>query len=263
MTVVYGHHMATNEVTRTALVTGASRGIGRGIASALGSDGYRVGINYLSDHAAAEETARAVADAGGEGLLLPADMGDGAAVRSMVADALAAFGHLDVVVLNAGICPFTSFFDLTDEIWDRTQAVNLRGAFATAQAAARAMVERGQGGRIIAISSVSAHVGGAEQVHYCPTKAGISAMMRSLAIVLGPHGITCNAVLPGVVATDINTDDLARPGKREYFEQRVPSGRVGTPADIGDVVKLLAREETRYVNGAELIVDGGLLVNLQ
>lgn len=255
--------MAASESVRTALVTGASRGIGRGIALALGSEGYRVGINYLSDSAAARDVAAAVEDAGGEGLLLGADMADGDAVRAMVARALDVFGHLDVVVLNAGICPFTDFFDLTDEIWDHTQAVNLRGAFVTSQAAARAMVDRGRGGRIIAISSVSAHVGGAEQVHYCPTKAGLSAMMRSLAIVLGPHGITCNAVLPGAVATDINRDDLAQPGKQEYFEKRVPVGRVGEPADIGDVVKLLAREETRYVNGAELVVDGGLLVNLQ
>ena len=248
---------------RTALVTGASRGIGRGIAVSLAADGYRLAVNYATDRAAAEETARQVLAAGADATLLRADMADGRQIQAMVEAALAALGHLDVVVLNAGICPFTSFFDLTEEIWDHTHAVNLKGAFLTAQAVARAMVDRGRGGRIIAISSVSAHVGGAEQAHYCPTKAGLSALMRSMAIVLGPHGITCNAVLPGTIATDINREDLQQPGKREAMERRVPLGRLGDPSDIGDVVKLLARDEARYVNGAELVVDGGLLINLQ
>lgn len=246
-----------------ALVTGASRGIGRGVAVALARDGYRVAINHVSDRPAALEAAAEVREAGGDALLAPADVADGPAARAMVADVLAAFGHLDVVVLNAGICPFTPFFDLTEEIWDRTHAVNLRGAFVVAQATARAMVERGRGGRIIAISSISAHVGGAEQAHYCSTKAGMAAMMRSLAIVLGPHGITANAILPGTVVTDINREDLARPGKRAAQESRVPLGRLGEPRDVGDVVRLLAREESRYINGAEIVVDGGVTVALQ
>ena len=244
-------------------MTGASRGIGRGIAVSLGADGYAVGVNYLSNQAAATETARLVTAAGGDAVLLPADMADGTQVASMVELALSELDHLDVVVLNAGVCPFTPFFDLTEEIWDHTHAVNLKGAFLTAQAAARAMVERGVGGRIIAISSISALVGGAEQVHYCPTKAGLAALMRSLAIVLGPSGITCNAVLPGPITTDVNREDFGTPGKTDYFRGRIPVGRIGDPADIGDVVKLLAREEARYINGAELVVDGGLLVNLQ
>jgi L-rhamnose 1-dehydrogenase len=259
--------MASHPEQRAALVTGASRGIGRAVAVALGQDGYRVAINYRGEGGAADEAANEAAGevraAGGDPFLVPADMADGTAVRAMVADVLAAFGHLDVVVLNAGICPFTPFFELDEETWDRTHAVNLKGAFLTAQAAARAMVDRGAGGRIIAISSISAHVGGAQQVHYCPTKAGLSAMMRSLAIVLGPHGITCNAVLPGTIVTDANRADLAQPGKREAMEGRVPLGRLGEPRDVGDVVKLLAREETRYMNGAEIVVDGGVLVSLQ
>jgi len=248
---------------RTALVTGASRGIGRGIAVALASDGYTVGINYDSNEAAANEAAAEVRSAGGEALLLQADMAEGAQVKAMVATALAELGHLDVVVLNAGICPFTPFLELTEETWDHTLAVNLKGAFLTAQATARAMVDRGSGGRIVFISSISAMVGGAEQAHYCATKAGMAALMRSMAIALGPHGITCNAVMPGPITTDINRDDFAQPGKAEYFEGRIPVGRIGDPADVGDVVKLLVRDEARYINGAEVVVDGGLLVNLQ
>ena len=248
---------------RTALVTGASRGIGRGIAASLASEGYSVALNYESDVDAARDAAAEVEAAGGTALLFQADMADGTQVRAMVDEALRKLGHIDVLVLNAGICPFTSFFDLTEEIWDHTHAVNVKGAFLTAQAVSRAMAERSQGGRIIFISSISAVVGGARQAHYCATKAAMLGLMKSMAIVLGPHGITCNAVMPGPIATDANRLDLLEPGKRESFEQRIPVGRIGEPADVGDAVKLLAREESRYVNGAELVVDGGLLINLQ
>jgi L-rhamnose 1-dehydrogenase len=248
---------------RTALITGASRGIGRGIATSLASDGYAVGLNFESNEQAAREAGAAVESAGGSAILLRADTSDASAVSAMVGRAIEELGHLDVVVLNAGICPFQPFLELTEEAWTRTLAVNLTGAFLVAQAAARDMVERGRGGRIIFISSISGLVGGAEQAHYCATKAGMLGLMRSMAIVLGPHGITCNAIMPGPVATDINRDDLEQPGKVEYFERRIPVGRIGRPADVGDVVKLLARDGSAYINGAEIVVDGGLLVNLQ
>jgi L-rhamnose 1-dehydrogenase len=188
----------------TALVTGASRGIGRGIAVSLAGDGYAVAINYESDEDAARESASAVEAAGGTATILRADMADGAQVRAMVDGALERLGHIDVVVLNAGICPFTPFFELTEEIWDHTHDVNIKGAFLTAQAVSRAMVDQGRGGRVIFISSISAVVGGASQAHYCATKAAMLGLMKSMAIVLGPHGITCNAVMPGPIATDAN-----------------------------------------------------------
>ena len=125
------------------------------------------------------------------------------------------------------------------------------------------MVKQGRGGRIISISSISAYVGGALQTHYTPTKAGVHSLMTSLAIVLGPHGITCNSVMPGAVATDINKEDLSDPAKREYFEKRIPVGRLGTPDDIAGPVVFLASDAARYVNGASVLTDGGLLVNLQ
>lgn len=249
--------------TRTALVTGASRGIGRGIAIALASAGYAVGLNYESNDIAAREAADEISATGGSATLLQADMAEPAEVQAMVDHALQELGHLDVVVLNAGICPFRPFLELTEEVWSHTIAVNLTGAFVAAQAASRAMVDHGKGGRVIFISSISGLVGGAEQAHYCATKAGMLGLMRSMAISLGPHGITCNAVMPGPVTTDINREDFATPGKTEYFESRIPVGRIGEPRDIGDVVKLLARDESRYINGAEIVVDGGMLVNLQ
>lgn len=253
----------TSVERRTALVTGASRGIGRGIAISLAREGYSVAINYESDATAARDAAASVEAAGGTALVLRADMADSARVRAMADEALQRLEHIDVLVLNAGICPFTSFFDLTEEIWDHTHAVNVKGAFLTAQAVSRAMVERGRGGRIIFISSISAVVGGARQAHYCATKAAMLGLMKSMAIVLGPHDITCNAIMPGPITTDANRMDLQDQDKLEYFQRRIPLGRIGEPADVGDAVKLLATEEARYINGAELVVDGGLLINLQ
>lgn len=249
---------------RAVLVTGAARGIGRATAVRFGAEGARVAVNHPpDDREAAEEAGRLVEDAGGRALLVEADLADPAAVRTMAGTVDDAFGPVDVLVSNAGICPFADFFDIDVALWDRVHEVNLRGAFLTTQEVTRRMVDAGHGGRVVGISSISAWVGGGQQVHYCPTKAGISSLMKSLAIVLGPHGITCNAVLPGTIATDINSGDLAQPGKQEYFEQRIPVGRVGTPEDVAGMVWLLSRPEAGYVNGAEVLVDGGLYVNLQ
>jgi L-rhamnose 1-dehydrogenase len=249
---------------RTVLVTGAARGIGRATAARFAADGDVVAVNYPPgelEHA--EETARLVTAAGGSPLLVEADIGDPEAIRAMADRVDREAGPVHVLVCNAGICPFADFFDIDVPLWDRVQQVNERGAFLITQEVTRRMIAAGQPGRVIAVSSVSAWVGGSRQVHYCPTKAGLSAMMRSLAIVLGPHGITCNAVLPGAIATDINRDDFAQPGKLEYLSGRIPLGRVGTPEDVAGVIWLLARPEAGYINGAELLVDGGLFVNLQ
>jgi L-rhamnose 1-dehydrogenase len=246
----------------TVLVTGASRGIGRACAVAFAEEGARVAINHPGEDEAAAEAARLVEAAGGEALLVRADVASRSEVDGMVSQVLATFGHVDVAVLNAGICPFTPFAEIDEEEWDRVQAVNLKGPFLVAQALAQSMIEAGRG-RLIAVGSISALTGGELQAHYCASKAGMTALIRSLAIVLGPHGITCNVVHPGPIETDINREDLARPGQREQFERRIPGGRIGQPRDVADVVRLLAREDSRYVNGAELVVDGGLLVHLQ
>jgi L-rhamnose 1-dehydrogenase len=254
--------MGTQE-PRVVLVTGSSRGIGRATAVSFAETGARVVINHPGEPVAAAEAERLVRAAGGEPLVIAADVGVPADVRRMVDTVIDRWGYVDVLVLNAGICPLVPFLDTDEALWDRVHSVNLKGAFLTAQAVARHMIERGKGGRIIGISSVSAWTGGAEQVAYCPTKAGMSALMRVMAISLGPHGITCNAVLPGEIETDINREDLAMPGKREYMEGRIPLRRVGEPRDVADLVRLLAEEGARYVNGAEIVVDGGLLVNLE
>jgi L-rhamnose 1-dehydrogenase len=125
------------------------------------------------------------------------------------------------------------------------------------------MVKQGHGGAIVSTSSISALVGGEMQTHYTPTKAGVHSLMQSCAVALGRHGIRCNSVLPGTIETDINQQDLAAPGKREYFERRIPLGRLGQPEDVADCVVFLASDRARYVTGAALLIDGGLFVNLQ
>jgi L-rhamnose 1-dehydrogenase len=257
---------------KTALVTGGSRGIGRAICLALANAGAAVAVNYHlppepefgRDNAAdAQEVVGAIETNGGRAVAVAGSVADKTDVERIMREVVDAFGALDILVNNAGICPFHDFLTMPEELWDRVHDVNMKGAFLRSQAAANLMIEQGRGGRIVSISSISALVGGAMQTHYTPTKAGVHSLMQSLAIVLGPHGITCNSVLPGAIATDINRDDLSDPEKRAYMERRIPVGRLGEPDDIAGPVVFLASEAARYVNGAALLVDGGLFVNLQ
>jgi L-rhamnose 1-dehydrogenase len=142
-------------------------------------------------------------------------------------------------------------------------AVNLHGAFYMVQAAANQMVAQGSGGAIIAVSSISALVGGEFQTHYTPTKAGVHSLMQSAAIALGKYGIRCNSVLPGTILTEINREDLADSEKRDRMAARVPLGRLGEPSDLAGPIVFLASDMARYVTGAALLVDGGAYVNLQ
>ena len=248
---------------RVVLISGASRGIGRAIAVTFAETGSKIVVNHPGEAEAAAETARLISEAGGASLIIEADIGQPREVAAMVDYVYQKWGRVDVLVNNAGILPFLDFFEIDVEVWDRVHSVNLRGAFVLTQEVSKRMIAACAMGRIISISSISAWVGGAKQVHYCPTKAGISSLMKSLAIVLGPHGITCNAVLPGTIATDINRDDLGQSGKMEYFKSRIPLGHVGQPRDIAGAVRFLASADASYINGAELLVDGGLFVNLQ
>jgi L-rhamnose 1-dehydrogenase len=180
-----------------------------------------------------------------------------------VAAAIEAFQGVDVFVNNAGICPFHSFLDMPRDTYLRTVDTNLNGAYFAVQAVANQMKKQGKGGAIIAVSSISALVGGGMQTHYTPTKAGLHSLMQSCAIALGPYGIRCNTVLPGTITTDINLSDLADEKKRRYMIRRTTLGRLGVPDDIAGPVVFLASDMARYVTGAALLVDGGMFVNLQ
>jgi L-rhamnose 1-dehydrogenase len=248
---------------KTVLITGASRGIGRGTAIECARHGADLALNWFKDRAGIEETLAAVRALGRRVLEVEGDVAQPESASRFIDAAAQALGGIDVFVSNAGICPFHAFLDTPAEVFERTLAVNLQGAYYMTQAAARRMKEQGRGGSLIAISSVSALVGGGMQAHYTPTKAGVHSLMQSCAIALGPYGIRCNSVLPGTIATDINKEDLADPAKRSYMEKRIPLGRLGEPKDVAGCVVFLASDLARYVTGAAVLVDGGLFVNLQ
>ena len=248
---------------KVVLITGGSRGIGAAVAVEMAKQGADVAINSHSGGDAAAEVIAAVEAHGRRCISVEGDVALPETATAFVNAALEAFGKVDVFVSNAGICPFHAFLDMPAETLKRTMEVNLHGAYFMTQAAAYQMVKQGQGGAIVAISSISALVGGEFQTHYTPTKAGVHSLMQSCAIALGKHGIRCNSVLPGTILTDINKDDLADPAKREYMEGRIPLGRLGQPEDIGGAVAFLASDMAAYVTGAALLVDGGAFVNLQ
>ena len=248
---------------KVVLITGGSRGIGAAVAVEMAKQGADVAINSYAGGEAAAEVIAAVEAYGRRCISVEGDVALPETATAFVNAAVEAFGKVDVFVSNAGICPFHAFLDMPAETLKRTMEVNLHGAYFMTQAAANQMVKQGQGGAIVAISSISALVGGEFQTHYTPTKAGVHSLMQSCAIALGKHGIRCNSVLPGTILTDINKDDLADPAKREYMEGRIPLGRLGQPEDIGGAVAFLASDMAAYVTGAALLVDGGAFVNLQ
>lgn len=248
---------------KVVLITGGSRGIGAAVAVEMAKQGADVAINSYAGGEAAAEVIAAVEAYGRRCISVEGDVALPETATAFVNAAVEAFGRVDVFVSNAGICPFHAFLDMPAETLKRTMEVNLHGAYFMTQAAANQMVKQGQGGAIVAISSISALVGGEFQTHYTPTKAGVHSLMQSCAIALGKHGIRCNSVLPGTILTDINKDDLADPAKREYMEGRIPLGRLGQPEDIGGAVAFLASDMAAYITGAALLVDGGAFVNLQ
>lgn len=248
---------------KVVLITGASRGIGRATAIEAARQGANVAINTFHD---ADEAAAVVAEVealGRRAIAVDGDVAQPESATAFVEAVVGALGRVDVFVSNAGICPFHAFLDMPVETLRRTMEVNLHGAYFMVQAAANQMVRQGDGGSIVAISSISALVGGEMQTHYTPTKAGVHSLMQSCAVALGKHGIRCNSVLPGTVATDINRDDLADPEKRRYMEGRIPLGRLGRPEDIASVVAFLASDMAGYMSGAALLVDGGAFANFQ
>lgn len=248
---------------KTVLVTGGSTGIGRAAAIGAAQHGANVAINFASSDDKAASCVAEIEALGREGLAVKGDVALPETATDFVGKAVEAFGRVDVMVSNAGICPFHAFLDMPVETVDRTFRVNLHGAYYMVQAAANQMVTQGEGGAIVAVSSISALVGGEFQTHYTPTKAGVHSLMQSAAIALGKHGIRCNSVLPGTILTEINKEDLADQAKRDRMTARIPLGRLGESEDLAGPIVFLASDMAAYVTGAALLVDGGAFVNLQ
>jgi NAD(P)-dependent dehydrogenase (short-subunit alcohol dehydrogenase family) len=244
---------------KRALVTGAgSRGIGRAIAEALGADGADVAVHYYGDGAAALDLVDRLRASGRRAVALPADLADPTEARALVRRAVDDLGALDVVVCCAAVLSRVPFLELTDAEWDRVHAVNLRGYFAVGQEAARHMVARGTGGRIVMVSSVNQVTVNRGIAHYVATKGGVMQLARAMALELAPTGVTVNLIAPGTIETDLNRAFLAVPENRRAKLDLIPMDRIGRPQDVAGAAVFLASEAAAYVTGATIVVDGGL-----
>jgi NAD(P)-dependent dehydrogenase (short-subunit alcohol dehydrogenase family) len=242
---------------QVVIVTGGARGIGLGIAQCFAEKGASLVIAD-SNLEQAVASARQLEEAGASGTLgLACDVTQRMQVESMVADTVARFGRVDVLVNNAGICPFEDIMKMTPEVWQRTIDINLTGAFHCTQLVARQLIEQGHGGGIVFITSLSTNFTNPSQVDYAASKAGLRMTMKGFAAALGQHGITCNAVAPGMMLTPMTEHYWGQPGPAEHIKKRVPVGRIGVPQDIGRAVVFLASPEAAYISGTTLRVDGG------
>ncbi|HXH26003.1 MAG TPA: SDR family NAD(P)-dependent oxidoreductase [Vicinamibacterales bacterium] len=244
---------------KVVLVTGAGRGIGRGIAFAFGAVGATVIIND-QDAALAEDAAAAVRAAGGRGFAAVADVGERASAEAMIDEIVARHGRLDVLVNNAGINPTARFLDLSQETWERMQRTNLWGLFHCGQPAARQMVAQG-GGSIVVIGSPACNETYTEQTHYAVAKAGLQMLAWGMAWELAEFGVRTNVVHPGWIETELNREYLwSDPQLKDRILAQIPIRRTGQPEDVARAVLWLCTDDAAYVNGASLNVDGGLVV---
>jgi L-rhamnose 1-dehydrogenase len=240
------------------LITGAARGIGFGIARCFAAKNARVVIADVDGQAATEAAARLGQEVpGADAAGLACDVTRREDVQALVEAAVARYGRIDVLVNNAGICPFVDVMQMSPAVWQKTLDVNLTGAFHCTQLVARRMIEQGDGGRMVFITSLSENVTGPQQVDYGASKAGLRMAMRGFATALGKYGITCNAVAPGMILTDMTRHHWEKPEPAKFIKERVPVGRIGVPEDIGHAVVFLASQEAAYISGVTLTVDGG------
>jgi 3-oxoacyl-[acyl-carrier protein] reductase len=240
---------------KIALVTGASRGIGRSIAVHLAQAGADVVVNYAGSEEAARKTVSLVESYGRKALLVRADVSDAAQVEQMLHQTLEAFGRIDILVNNAGITRDNLMMRMKEEEFDAVIATNLKGVFHCMKAVTRPMLKQ-KSGRIINISSVVAAMGNAGQVNYVAAKAGVIGMTKSAARELASRGITVNAVAPGFITTDM-TDKLGTDTKEALLAQ-IPLSRLGQPEDVAKTVCFLASDDAAYITGQTIHVDGGM-----
>ncbi len=246
-----------SEQDRVALVTGASRGIGRATAAALARGGCRVAIGYHQNREAALALARELEAEGCRSIAVGADLGDSAQVSAMFRLVEDQLGPVEILVNNAGIAQQKLFTLLTDEDWDRLFAVDVRGVFLCCRAALPEMIRR-KWGRIVNISSIWGITGASCEVHYSAAKAAVIGLTKALAKEVGPSGITVNCVAPGVIATEMNA--ALDTGTMDALREETPLGVIGTPENIADAVAFLASPKADFITGQVLSPNGGFVI---
>jgi glucose 1-dehydrogenase len=245
---------------KVAIVTGGSLGIGAGIVRRLASEGAAVTLDYHTHDEQANAIAKEITDAGGKALVVQADVSQVASVQRLVQQTVQTFGRLDILVNNAGIEQPTPFLEASEDAFDRQIAVDLKGPYFAAQAAAKQMVAQGGGGVIINISSVHEDLPMVGNAVYCMAKGGLRMMTRTLATELAKNQIRIVNVGPGAIATPINTATLQDPEKKAALLGEIPLGRIGEPEDIANAVAWLASDQASYITGTTIFIDGGLMV---
>ena len=240
---------------KTALVTGASRGIGRAIAQRFAAEGAFVVVNYAGNEAAAGETLAAIAAAGGDAVLSRFDVGDAAQVDAAVKAIVEQRGRIDILVNNAGVTRDNLLMRLTEDDFDAVVRTNLKGTFLVTKVVSRQMI-RQRSGRIVNMSSVVGEMGNAGQSVYAATKAGIIGFTKAMARELAPRAITVNAIAPGFITTDM-TQSLPEATRAEFAE-RIPLGRFGTPEEVAELALFLASDAAAYVTGQVVNINGGM-----
>ncbi|WP_336990096.1 3-oxoacyl-[acyl-carrier-protein] reductase [Bacillus infantis] len=242
---------------KSAIVTGASRGIGREIALELARQGANVTVNYSGSEAKANETVEEIKALGRDAFAVKADVSDSEAVAAMMKETIEKFGSIDILVNNAGITRDNLLMRMKEEEWDEVISINLKGVFLCTKAATRQMMKQ-RSGRIINVSSIVGVSGNPGQANYVAAKAGVIGLTKTSAKELATRGITVNAIAPGFISTDM-TDKLNEEVKEQMLSG-IPLGRLGEPSDIAKVALFLASEDSRYMTGQTLHVDGGMVM---
>jgi 3-oxoacyl-[acyl-carrier protein] reductase len=241
---------------KVALVTGASRGLGKAIAVKLGSLGMRVAVNYMSNETEANRVAREIESSGGEAMLYKADVSGAAAVQQMVRQIVKRWGRIDILVNNAGIVRDALLLRMPEDAWDEVLDTDLRGVYLCTKFALRSMMEQG-GGRIINIASLAGLVGNAGQANYSAAKGGLIAFTKAVAREVGPRHITVNAIAPGFIVTEM-TDKLPQ-AARDAILARIPLGRFGAATDVAELAAFLVSDAAGYITAQVICIDGGVI----
>ncbi len=244
---------------KVAIITGAATGIGQAIAITMAREGASVVVDYVGKPGTADDTVHQIESAGGKVLAVLADVSQPDQVANLIGSAVSTFGKLDIFVNNAGIeykHPITEF---PLDQWNKIIAVNLTGPFLCMQAAAKQMMTQGGAGRIINISSIHQDLPMPTNAPYCASKGGLRMLMRTVAVELGPHGITVNNIGPGAVYTPIDADVQANPEMEKALMAEIPLGRWGQPVEIANLAVFLASDDAAYITGSTYYIDGGML----